>query len=186
MAVSFEKSKVEDSVAKVNNEIAVGSDLAFQRKWWRFERAVWVLFVIVVVLDVLGLFGRGPIANARLESPDKSFTVKYERIERFRTPSILSVVISPSAIHDGKFQIWLSQRYVDPLGNQRIIPQPLTSQPLDGGILYTFQVGTQPVGSRREDPTIQFALEPGEAGVFHLQIGIPQGPQVQTNIFVMP
>jgi hypothetical protein len=186
MAVTFEKSKVEDSVAKVNNEIAVGSDLAFQRKWWRFERAVWVLFVVVVVFDVLGLFGRGPIASAKLVSSDRSFTVKYERIERFRTPSILSVLIAPSAIHDGKFQIWLSQQYVDPLGNQRIIPQPLSSVPMNGGILYTFQVGTQTVGSRREDPTIQFALEPGEAGVFKLQIGVPQGPAVQTDIYVMP
>lgn len=186
MAVSFDKSPVEDSVAKVNNEIAVGSDLQFQRKWWRFERAVWSAFVIIVVLDLLGLFGRGPIANAKMIAADNSFTVKYERIERFRTPSILSVLIAPSAIHDGKFQLWLSQGYVDPLGNQRIIPQPLTSEPQDGGILYTFQIGQEKLGSERQQPTVQFALEPGETGIFKLQIGIPGGSQLQTRIFVMP
>jgi hypothetical protein len=186
MPVSYDISPVEDSVAKVNNEVAVGSDLAFQRRWWRFERAVWVLFVIIVLLDISGLFGRGPIAKATLRAPDGSFVVKYEHIERFRTPSILSVLASPSAIHDGKFQIWLCQRYVDPLGNQRIIPQPIESVPENGGILYTFQMGDQHLGSKREEPTVQFALEPGKAGIFKLQIGDTFGSQVETSIIVMP
>jgi hypothetical protein len=186
MPVSYERSPVEDSVAKVNNEVAVGSDLAFQRKWWRFERVIWVLFILIVLLDISGVFGRGPVADATLKAPDGSFTVKYEKIERFRTPSILSVVASPSSIHEGKFQIWLCQQYVDPLGNQRIIPQPIASVPENGGILYTFQMGDQPLGSKREEPTVQFALEPGKAGIFKLQIGDTFGSQVETSIIVMP
>jgi hypothetical protein len=186
MPVEYAKAPVEDSVAKVNDEIAVGSDLAFQRKWWRFERAVWALFVLIVVLDVAGAFGRGPIADAALRAPDGSFLVKYERIERFRTPSIMSVLFSPAAIHDGKARIWLSEKYVDPLGNQRIIPQPLTSVPERGGILYTFDVGERQLGTQLQDPTIQFALEPGKAGVFKLQIGDVDGAEVQTMIYVMP
>ena len=186
MAVPYEKAPVEDSVAKVNNEIAVGSDLAFQRRWWKYERAVWAFFAIIVLLDVAGAFGRGPIAKAKVEPADHSFTVKYEHIERFRTPSILSVLFAPTAIHNGQVQLWLCQNYVDPLGNQRIIPQPVSSTPLNGGILYTFNVNEMQVGSKRQPPTVQFALEPGQTGVFKLQIGAPGGDQVETSIFVLP
>ncbi len=112
--------------------------------------------------------------------------VKYERIERFRTPSILSILFAQQAIHNGQVQLWLSQDVVDPLGNQRIIPQPLTSRPMNGGILYTFSVDDMPVGDTRQAPTIQFALEPGKTGIYKLQIGAPGSGPVQTNIYVMP
>ena len=35
---------IADSVAKVDGEVAVGEDLEFQRKWWKFERATWIFF----------------------------------------------------------------------------------------------------------------------------------------------
>ena len=57
-----------DSVAKINEELAVGEDLGFQRRWWRFERGVWIFFVVVIILDVAGLFGRGPLAYASANS----------------------------------------------------------------------------------------------------------------------
>jgi hypothetical protein len=41
---AFEKP-VTDPVAKINKELAVGEDLAFQRRWWRFEGVVWAIFV---------------------------------------------------------------------------------------------------------------------------------------------
>ena len=45
---NFSKS-IDDSVAKVDGEVAVGEDLEFQRKWWKFERAIWVFFFLVLV-----------------------------------------------------------------------------------------------------------------------------------------
>ena len=49
---------VTDSVPKINDELAVGEDLAFQRRWWRFENAVWIFFALLVILDLIGAFGR--------------------------------------------------------------------------------------------------------------------------------
>jgi hypothetical protein len=56
---------VEESVDKVNDEVAVGEDLGFQRGWWRFERATWVCFVLILAADLAGAFGRGPLAELR-------------------------------------------------------------------------------------------------------------------------
>jgi hypothetical protein len=82
---------VTDSVPKINDEVAVGEDLEFQRSWWRFERCVWILFAVLVFLDVLGVFGRGPLAKAHAEAADGSMKIDYERVERFSTPSIMTV-----------------------------------------------------------------------------------------------
>ena len=47
-------SPVEDSVPKINEEVAVGEDLAFQRKWWIFERSLWVFFALLLVATAEG------------------------------------------------------------------------------------------------------------------------------------
>jgi hypothetical protein len=50
---------VEDSIAKINAEVAVGEDLAFQKKWWVFERWVWIVFTLILLLDLSGAPGHG-------------------------------------------------------------------------------------------------------------------------------
>lgn len=73
--------------------------------------------------------------------------ISYERIERFSTPSILTVKLGQNAIHDGKVQLWVSESLVKDLGNQRIVPQPLMSTIGQGGILYTFPATVPPYPS---------------------------------------
>jgi hypothetical protein len=88
----------KDSVAKVNNEIEIGENLDFQRKWWRFENVVWVLFTLIILLDAAGLFGRGPIAKAERRSADGTIDVSYERIERTDSTSL------PSSLGNQRFK----------------------------------------------------------------------------------
>src|ERR1700710_2006056 len=115
---------VQDTVPKINHEVAVGADIEFQRKWWRFERIVWVFFILLVVLDLLGAFGRGAVAKAHARANDGSISLTYERIERSSTPSILTVEFSAATIRQGQVQLWVSESLVKKLGNQRIVPQP--------------------------------------------------------------
>ena len=68
---------VEDSVSKVD-EIAVGENLEFQRKWWKFEHIIWSFFLLVLICDLLGLFGRGWLAKAQRSTPDQALTLEYE------------------------------------------------------------------------------------------------------------
>lgn len=138
MPVTPETTPVEDSVKKINDEFAVGSDLEFQKKWSRFERAVWVLLIIFVLLSLAGVFGRGPLANAEKRASDGSMDIKYERVQRFGTPSVLSIEFPASSIQDGAVHVWASDTLVKPLGTQRVVPQPEKSVIGNGGILYTF------------------------------------------------
>jgi hypothetical protein len=170
---------VTDSVPKVNNELAVGDDLVFQRRWWHFERVIWVLFLAIVIADLLGCFGRGYFANAELKSTDGMTDIHYQRIERFSTPSILTVQFGPNAVHDGQVKLWVSGSLLKPLGNQRVIPQPSASILQKGGVLYTFASSSQP-------SSVEFALEPATFGIFPLTMQVPGSDPVNLRIYVMP
>ncbi len=179
MGSSTHTEPISDSITKVNDEVAVGSDLDFQRRWWRFERTIWIVFICIVILDVLGVFGRGWFANAERKATDGSMDVKYERVERFRTPLILAVQFGPNAIHDGKVQLWASESLIKPLGAQRVIPERASSVIGQGGILYTFPATDNPA-------SVEFAMEPASAGVFHLALHVPGSETVNLTIGVMP
>jgi hypothetical protein len=170
---------VEDSVTKVNDEIAVGSDLEFQHRWWRFERVIWTLFGLLILADLLGFFGRGHFAKTRRSTTDGTMDVKYERIERAATPSILIVQFGPSAIHEGKVRLWASETMVKELGAQRVIPEPSASAIGDGGISYTFSAGRAPA-------SVQFALQPLALGIHSLSLRVPGSEQMTMKILVMP
>ena len=177
---------VEDSVAKVGNEVAVGEDLEFQRRWWRFEKAVWWLFALIVVLDLAGAFGRGPLANAKKQTPDANLILNYERVARFNTPSIMTLHFGTAAVRDGAIKLWMSDSVVKTLGNQRIIPQPSSSTTTDGGVLYSFSSGAHP-------NSVEFALQPSKPGFYHFTVRLTPDGNVQqpmdfltAGVFVMP
>ena len=172
-------TEIEDSVPKINDEVAVGEDLKFQHRWWRFERAIWVFFAILVLLDVLGVFGRGWASQAEVRTNDGTMDVHYERVERFSSPSILNIEFGPNAIHDGKLQLWVNEGMIKQLGTQRVVPQPRESIVGDDGITYTFDA-THPPAS------VQFGLQPSGPGVFPLELRVPGAQMITVRVVVMP
>jgi hypothetical protein len=170
---------VTESVSKVNNEVEVGENLDFQRTWWRFENVVWVIFSLILVLDLCGVFGRGPVAKAERRSVDGTLDVKYERIERNMSPSILTINFGQSAIQDGKIKLYVSESLVRGLGTQRIIPAPGETQVGDGGLTYTFPASKVPAA-------VDLALEPSAPGLYHFTIGVVGAEPIHAKIFVVP
>lgn len=170
---------VSDSVPKINNEVAVGEDLKFQKKWWHFERAAWICFGAIVLMDLLGVFGRGPVAKAHVETADRSMDITYERIERFSTPSILTVHFGPGAIQNGKVVLWAGESLVKKLGNQRVVPQPAESRVGNGGIYYTFAAAELPA-------QVEFALSPSSPGTAEIQLQVPGHSEARMKIYIVP
>jgi len=174
--VAFEKP-VEDSVPKINEEVAVGEDLEFQRKWWKFESAMWWVIALVLLCNFAGLFGRGPLAHAKLSN--EAMSVKYERVERTGTPSILEVQFQPEILGKGEVKLYVSQSVVDELGTQRVIPAPANTAVGRGGLTYTF--------SAEEAPgAVQFALQPSKPGIFEFTLQVPGKQSVSAKVIVMP
>ena len=168
---------VGDDVPRVDGANACGEDLDFQRRWWRFEKAIWIFFVLILIADLAGLLGRGPLANAKKRN--SSMQMKYERVMRENTASILTALPENNAIHNGQLQLYVSDSIVKQLGAQRIIPQPLTSTLGHGGITYTFPATQTPL-------TVQFELKPSFIGTHTFTIAIPGDQPLQAETLVLP
>ena len=166
-------------VPKVDDAIAVGEDLKFQEKWWTFERAAWSFFVLVLIADVLGMFGSGWLANATIAQPGSAMVVKYERVERSGTPSKMQIQFDPDAAANGKLVVFVSDTVLKGLGAQRVIPQPETSTVLKDGVLYTFSAGTTP-------GEIGFEMQPSAPGVHWFHIQVQGKSMVSARVVVMP
>lgn len=179
MSAPMSTRPVTDSVARINEEVAIGEDLAFQRRWWRFERIVWILFVLIIVLDLAGAFGRGPLANAEAHGPAKVLDVQYERIERSGTPSMMTVTIDSHAFRDGHANLFLSDSAVSGLGLRRVIPAPESTSVGKDRLTYQFPAGESAA-------VVRFEFEPAGAGLYTLGIGVPDVASLHFRVAVVP
>lgn len=179
MAAPPPTKPVDSSLSKVNGEVAVGADLEFQKRWWRFENIIWIAFTCVIILDLLGVFGRGPLAKAHLRSADGSVQVDYERIARYSTPSNLTIRLTPAAVRKHDVQLWVSASMIHELGNQRVIPQPATSALDHDGIRYTFPAATVP-------DSVEFSLEPKKPGLHRFGLRVDGSELLTGTVLVMP
>jgi hypothetical protein len=170
---------VEDSVSKVDQKIAVGENLKFQRKWWTFERAIWIFFFLILIADILGLFGRGWLSKARQSDSAQTLTLDYERIARASTPSIMTLGFGPNAIRDGHIQLYVSDSVVKALGSQRISPQPAIAVLGNDGITYTFDATRLPASA-------QIVLEPSFPGRHHFRVQVIGGQPIDATVLVVP
>src|SRR3954454_22473652 len=178
MAQPFIKP-VRDSVPKVSGDVAVGEDLKFQRRWWRFEGTLWTFFLIILIADLLGAFGHGWLAKGRRSTADQALTLDYERIERANTPSVMTLHFAPTAVHDGRVQLFVSQNVVHTLGAARITPQPQVSALTQGGTSYTFP-------ATPASTTVEIALQPSLPGLQHVAVQIPGSDPIRATIFILP
>jgi hypothetical protein len=173
------ENEVRSSVDRVNDEIAVGTNMRFQHKWWRAERIVWAIMTILLVAGAAGVMGRGPLAKAKAQTEDGSLQMQYERFERYKTPSMLALTLNGSAIQNHTAVVWISNSLLKNLGMQRIVPQPAVSQPGGNRTLYAFP-------AEGGEARLQFALEPSQPGIYDIAVGVLNGPEVHRKVIVWP
>ena len=173
------KRPVEDTVPKLDNSIAVGEDLEFQRRWWKFERIVWIFFGVIVICDLLGVFGRGYVAKGERKTADQTIDLHYDRIERANTSTIMTIQFEPSAIRNGQIHLFVSSSVVKDLGASRVVPEPAASAVGSGGVTYTFPATGLPA-------SVDVALSPSYPGIYALTLGVPGAEMITAKITVLP
>lgn len=172
-------SPTGDSVPKIDNELAVGEDLDFQRRWWRFEKIIWGLFLIVIVCDLAGLFGRGWLAKAEASTPDRALRIEYERVQRANTPSTMTLHLGPAAVRDGNVHVSITDSVVRDLGAQRITPQPAVSAVGHGGIAYSFP-------ATGGSAAVQIQLQPSTPGAYTFSVQPSGHAAITARVLVLP
>jgi hypothetical protein len=168
-----------DEVPKVDDAIAVGEDLAFQERWWTFERVVWSFFGLVLLADVLGVFGAGWLAHVQVNDPSTAMHLHYDRVTRTGTPNSLAIQFAPDAAANGAVTLMVSDTVTKSLGAQRVIPQPQTSAISAGNMIYTFPAGKVP-------GEVDFELQPAAPGIYHFTLQVPGHTPLTRRVVVVP
>lgn len=175
-----EPRHVPDSVGKINGEVAVGADIPFQRRWWRFERTVWGFFGLVALAGLSGALGNsGPLAHGYYRGEDGFFTVEYERIPHYGTPFKVVLHPGPGSVRAGNIAIWLSRDSIRDLGFQRSIPVSATTTVDENGATLNF-----PTGGQRADIVLMF--KPDTMGRHPLDIRTPGSLPFSATLLVLP
>lgn len=115
--------------ARSRNE-PIHENMPLQLRVWRVERVGWWCLLIIVLLAVLGLFGKGPLSTDEVTSDDGRLQVEYRRIARSGAPSRL--VIDAQGAGERQLEIALAGELLDSVSIQTIQPHPLHSSTFAG------------------------------------------------------
>src|SRR5688500_11374240 len=73
-------SEADVSEPKRVGAIEVDQDLDHVRSLWRVQRVGWVIMLLLVIGGLLGLFGKGPLAEHQVQT--NGLTLDYDRFAR--------------------------------------------------------------------------------------------------------
>ncbi len=164
---------------KQGNGLDLDVDMNFQEKEWRVERIGWIIMALLALAGLLGLFGEGPLANAR--AVNGPIVVEYERFERLLSPAKLRAQVAPEAVQNEEVRLYVTRTILDSLEVLDISPQPDSMVLTPDGVVYVFKVKDPSAPMR-----IRFDMETARAGSNSGQIGIENGAMVEIRQFIYP
>jgi hypothetical protein len=156
-------------------DLEINQDLNFERRSWVVERIAWVIAAL------LGFLGPGLLSKATAASPDKSFSVDYFRVERYRAPVELRFHIDGGFAKNGDLQVWLDRDFVEALQIKHIDPKPQSVQISGERFVFTFKAADAPATIK-----LFFHVEPNKFGKVAAKAGVVNGPEIHFSQFYMP
>jgi hypothetical protein len=159
-------------------DLQVDEDLDFQRREWAFQRAGWVVLLLLVVAAALGLFGSGPLSDALAEDGSGTLRVEYERFARFHGPATVKVELGPGSVTQDEARLVLSRRFVERIAQLEIAPEPDQAEMGADTFTYVFRA--------REPGSVTLRYLPDHFGTLDTTIAIEDGPAVEISQFVYP
>ena len=173
----------------IDNELEIGFDQKFERKWRTLEIASQGVMLLIVLAALVGLFGRGPLSHRTHMTSDGRLAVDFEPLARWGTTTQVTVHLSSpkdgTAGEGGAVQarVFVSNEIVEPLGLQQVIPQPNATEANGGGVVYDFAI---PPG--RDGGLVRFVLKPSTVGLVTAEVreGTASGESLSWTQLVLP
>lgn len=161
-----------------DKELELTSDLALQERVWRAERLSWIVFVLLLIAALLGVFGSGPLAHASHRDPGGRLVVHYERLMRHSTMAALSFSVMPRG---DSAEVWISNRFLREIQIERIVPEPRGMASDAERTLFRFEAASPDHPVR-----ITWHVTPLGYGPLELAGGTPGVPAFHLPLFVYP
>jgi hypothetical protein len=148
----------------------------FHRREWFVQRIAWALLVAVVVAAVTGVFGDGPLANARVAIGDGQ--VHYERFVRKRAGTEWRIKPARDTAL-GIFRVGIDASLLDHYEVISIVPEPQATHLAFGKAVYEFDLGSAPAD-------VVFHLEPERVGRALGEMRLGNSSSTVIKQFVLP
>jgi hypothetical protein len=167
--------------ARRESSLEVENDLTFQHRTWRIQRAGWVVFGIIVLAGLAGLFGGGPLSRAEAGSQASGLRVEYERFTRLQGSTELILHIDPRLARDGELAVVLSGAALLDLEISSTLPPPNGTGIGPEAVILRFETAAQP-GER----AIVLRAKPQRPGRVSFRVGVRDGPVHAVSLWVYP
>lgn len=149
-----------------------------QQAWeWRIQRVSWVLLYALLGAILLGVLGRGPLSETRLQSPDGAFAMEYERFMRHHSPDLLRLTVRPAS---DRFRIRLAHGYIERVQVERIVPEPQETRSEEGATVFVFEAAAG------RPARVEVYVRPQKIGPIEGWVALDDGPPRAFGHFVYP
>jgi len=170
------------AIGRDETRLEVGADDDWEERWARWQRIAWAAMAFVVLLGITGFFGRGPVDHATAIASKGLFRVDYEPVVRFRTPTVLTLHISPALADDNSVvSIRSNASLLTALQIQQTDPQP---EQLGGRCRWSDNGVSRFLA--RHGVTVDLAVEPAAIGLFLVEFTAGNLPPVSLHQLVLP
>ncbi len=165
---------------RVNDELEVGFDERFERRFHWAEVAGRAFLILFVALALSGLLGRGPFSHQVVRAPGGGASVDYEPLARYDTPTQVTLHLRPAPGQQAS-TLSIGTDFVEPMGLQTVQPTPLASATDQGGITMTF--ATRP---GHGDTLVRLQLKPSVVGPVRLRATVDDAAPLTWTQVVLP
>ena len=165
----------------IDGEVEVGYDAHFEHRWRVVEIAGRAIMVLVVLAAMAGLLGAGPFSHRTVSSPASGIAADFEPVARFGSQTMITLHLSPRAC-GGDTTIWLSNKFIEPMGLRNIMPRPASITPRAAGMLLHYALGAAPC----QGDEIRLFAEPNGIGFVPLRLRLDGKPALALSPFVVP
>ena len=165
---------------KVNEELEVGFDQHFERSWGWAELVGRGLMALFLAAAAAGLFGRGPLSHRTERAADTALVVDFEPVARSQSGTQVTFHLA-NPTQSPTVDLFVGANIVEPMGLQRIQPEPVSTRLVDDGMVFTLAV---PPGTR--DSKLRLMLQPISLGPNELVAQVADHAPLRWTQFVVP
>lgn len=163
---------------RTQEEESFDAELEFHRREWAVQRVGWGLLAAFIVLAFAGLFGGGPLSDARVSSKEAG-TIEYERYLRKGARTALVITPAAAALQGNVVRVAIPPAYLQTQRIEKITPEPTHVRMSGARLLYEFSAANG-------ESTITFLLEPERVGNHSTQIVIGDAAPLALRQFTYP
>ena len=164
----------------IDGELELEQNLKIQRRVWVSERIGWLLMAAFVAGGLSGVFGSGPVTEARAQGTvaNRTLKVDFHRVVRSEAPATYEVRVD--GVSGDELRLWVDDAFLEDMRIESMQPEPERVEIAGDRKVFVFAMAAP--GKAR----IELEVEPQRIGPHAGSMGMEGGPAVPLSQFVLP